>query len=182
MQSISHNMKNIIMNKGNIKKAAPATQSPNRTTRIQTGKPAASLPAAKSPTIDELANLKATLQAVQRIRLSAQRELEIAKKMRADAQRYLQQTEMRARSEAQQLILQARLGTQKHIKELLRQASDEIQKVLADVRMIRITAQEELAAQKKFTNAARLRSFTLALQEEEREPEKKPKKQLAGKK
>jgi hypothetical protein len=168
MQLISHNMKNVIMNKGNIKKVTPATQSPNRTTGIQTGKPAASVPAAKGTTIDELANLKATLQAVQQIRLSAQR--------------YLQQTEMRARSEAQQLILQARLGTQKHIKELLRQASDEIQKVLADVRMIRITAQEELAAQKKFTNAARLRSFTLALQEEEREPEKKQKKQLAGKK
>ncbi len=181
MQSISHNMKNVIMNKGNIKKVPPATQSPNKNTGAQTGRPAAGS-AIKGSAVDEFANLKATLQAVQQIRLSAQRELEIARKMRVDAQRYLQQTEMKARSEAQQLILQARLATQRHIKELLRQASEEIQKVLADVRVIRITAQEELAAQKKFTNAARLRSFTLALQEEDKEPEKKPKKQLAGKK
>ena len=101
--------------------------------------------------------------AVQQIRLSAQRELTLARQMRTEAQKYQQETETKARSEAQQLILQARLATQKEIEELIRKASAEIQKVLADIRVIRITAQEELAAQKKFTDAARLCSLSLTL-------------------
>ena len=86
--------------------------------------------------------------------------------MRIQAQRYLRETETRARSEAQQLIFQARMTVRKEIEELISQANEEIQKIMADIRVIRITAQEELAAQKKFTDAARLRSFTLSLQEE----------------
>jgi len=119
---------------------------------------------------------------VQKIRLSAQHELEMAKKMRAEAQRYMQQTEMKARSEAQQLILRTRLKTQKEIEELISQASAEIQKVLADIRVIRITAQEELAAQHKFTDAARICTLSLEVQKETGQPEGKPKKQLASKK
>ena len=61
-------------------------------------------------------------------------------------------------------------------------ANEEIQKVLADIRVIRITAQEELAAQKKFTDAARLRSFTLSLKKDELEPEEKKAKKPARKK
>jgi len=89
------------------------------------------------------------------------------------AQRYLQDTEMKARSEAQRLILQTRLTIRKEVQELTQQANEEIQKVLADIRVIRLTAQEELAAQKKFTDAARLRSFTLSLKKDELEPEEK---------
>lgn len=131
---------------------------------------------------DELAKLRTAAVVVQQIRLSAQRELELAKKIRAEAQRYQKETETRARSEAQQLVLRARLATQKDIEELIRQASAEIQKVLADIRTIRITAQEELAAQQKFTDAARLCSLSMALQEQNTEPEEKRTKQLAGKK
>ena len=120
--------------------------------------------------------------AVQQIRLSAQHELELAKQMRASAQRYQQETETKARSQAQQLILRTRLATQKEIEELIRTASAEIQKVLADIRVIRITAQEELAAQRKFTDAARICSLSLEIQKETKEPESKRKKQLACKK
>jgi hypothetical protein len=80
---------------------------------------------------------------------------------------------MKARSEAQRLMLQTRLTIRKEVQELIRETTKEVHKVLADIRVIRMTAQEELAAQKKFTDAARLRSFTLSLSREEPEPEKK---------
>ena len=130
---------------------------------------------------DGLTKLRAAVLEVRKIRLYAQRELELAKQMRAEAQRYLQQTETKARSEAQQLILRTRLQTQKDIEELISQSSAEIQKVLADIRVIRITAQEELAAQHKFTDAARICTLSLEVQKEAGQPEEKRKKQLASK-
>ena len=122
---------------------------------------------------------------VQKIRLSAQRELEAIRQIRAEVQRYQQEMATKARSEAQQLILHTRLATQKEIEELISQANAEIQKVLADIRVIRITAQEEIAAQRKFTDAARIRSLSLEIQKESkktRAPEAKKTKQLAAKK
>jgi endonuclease IV len=99
--------------------------------------------------------------------------------MRAEAARYQLETGTRARSDAHQLVLHARLTTQKEIEEIIRQASEEIQKVLADIRVIRITAQEELAAQRKFTDAAKLSSLSLSMKEVFHKPaEKKPKKKL----
>ena len=149
--------------------------------RVEALRPPEGLPEAQAGQVRAI--LKARQKALEAAnRSAAEGLLELAKKMRADAQRYLQETEIKARSEAQRLILQARLATQREVKELLRQANEEIHKVLADIRVIRITAQEELAAQKKFTDAARLRSFTLALKAEDQEPEKKKKKQVAGKK
>jgi len=139
-------------------------------------------PAATSTLGDELINLRAAAAAVQKIRLSAQRELELAKQVRTEAQRYQQELETTARSQAQQLILHTRLATRREIEGLIGKASAEIQKVLADIRVIRITAQEELAAQRKLTDASKLCSLTLALQKETGEPEKKRKKQLACKK
>ncbi len=129
---------------------------------------------------DELISLKEAASTVHQIKLSAQRELELARKMRDDAQRYQQATATRARSDAQQLILRTRLATQRETEELVRQASEEIQKVLADIRMIRITAQEELAAQRKFTDAARLRTMSLAIKDEYEKPESKRKKPSAS--
>jgi hypothetical protein len=129
---------------------------------------------------DELISLKEAASTVHQIKLSAQRELELARKMRDDARRYQQETATRARSDAQQLILKTRLATQRETEELIRQASEEIQKVLADIRMIRIMAQEELAAQRKFTDAARLRTMSLAIQDESEKPEAKKKKTLSS--
>ncbi len=51
--------------------------------------------------------------------------------------------------------------------------------VLADIRMIRIMAQEELAAQRKFTDAARLRTMSMAIQDGYEKPEVKRKRQTA---
>ena len=124
-------------------------------------------------------SLKEAAQTVHRIRLSAQQELEMARKMRADAHRYQREMETKARSEAQQLILQARLASQREIEELIRKASEEIQKVLADIRVIRITAQEELAAQRKFTDAARISSMSFAIQDNDEKPTEKQKKPTA---
>jgi len=137
---------------------------------------------ATSPIGHDLDKLREAAASVHQIRLSAQRELELARQIRTEAQRYELETATKARSQAQQLILHTRLASQKEIEELIRQASGEIQKVLADIRVIRITAQEELAAQKKFTDAARLFSLSLALKEKNGEPEGKRKKQLVGKK
>jgi SepF-like predicted cell division protein (DUF552 family) len=129
---------------------------------------------------DDYSSLKEAAIAVQRIRLSAQQERDQIRRMRADAVRYQQETATRARSEAHQLILHSRLETQREIEELIRQASEEIQKVLADIRVIRITAQEELAAQRKFTDAAKLSSMSLSIKEEMAGTERKKKKQLVA--
>jgi hypothetical protein len=129
-------------------------------------------------THSELISLKEAASVVHQIRLSAQQELELARKMRTDAQRYQQETATKARSDAQQLLLRTRLATQRETEEIIRQAGEEIQKVLADIRMIRIMAQEELAAQRKFTDAARLRSMSLAIKDEYEKTDIKKKKQL----
>jgi vacuolar-type H+-ATPase subunit H len=114
---------------------------------------------------------KTTLLNVQQLILLAQRELATARKMRMQAEKYLRETEIKANSEAQRLILQTRLTIRKDTEKIMRQAKEEVQKVLADIRVIRITAQEELAAQKKYTDAARLRTFTLSLQKDDTELE-----------
>jgi hypothetical protein len=83
----------------------------------------------------------------------------------------------------EQLILRTRLSTQKEVEELIRKAGDEIQKVLADIRVIRITAQEELAAQRKFTDAAKIATLSLSLDKEQKEKARSKKsKQTSSKK
>lgn len=164
---------------------ATVIKIPHRTTLIPTRSVKKQVPASgySAGTMrDEVASLKEASQVIQRICASAQRELGLARKLRADAQRYQRETATRARSEAQQLVLKARLSTQRDIEEFVRKASEEIQKVLADIRVIRITAQEELAAQRKFTDAARLCSMTLDLGEPEEKTVVKRKKQLAASK
>jgi hypothetical protein len=133
------------------KKAAPASAFP---------------PMQTSPLRDDYSTLREAATSVQRIKASAMQELEQIRKMRADAQRYQIETATRARSEANQLILRTRLATQREIEELIRQASEDIQKMLADIRVIRITAQEELSAQRKFTDAAKLNSLSFSFKEQ----------------
>jgi vacuolar-type H+-ATPase subunit H len=148
----------------------------------QSGKPLIKNSPPADSTNDGTSDTKTTVLTVQRLILLAQKELETARKMRAQAEKYLQETEIKAHSEAHRLILQNRLTIRKETEKLMRQANEEIQKVLADIRMIRITAREELAAQKKFTDAARLRSFTLSLQKDDSDLEDSISKQPAGKK
>jgi hypothetical protein len=151
-------------------------------TRPVTPQPLTTHPENYSRFENDLGELRKAAVYVHQIRLKAEDELELARRMRADAQRYQQETETRARSQAHQLVLHARLESQKEIEELVRHASTEIQKVLADIRAIRITAQEELATQEKFTNAARLRTLSLSMREEAAESEENNKKQLVFKK
>jgi hypothetical protein len=106
-------------------------------------------------------DLREAAAEIRQLRLSARHELELARQAREEAVRYQQATGIRARSEAQQLILKARLATQQQI-EILRQAGEEIQKALDDIRIIRIAAQEELAAQRRFADAAHLHSMSSA--------------------
>jgi hypothetical protein len=114
------------------------------------------------------------------MRLSARRELELARRIRADACHYQQESANRARSEAQALMLKARLTTRREIEALVRRATEEVQKVLADIRVIRITAQEELAAQRKFTDAARLGSLSMGIGEGEHKPGENKKQQFSA--
>ena len=171
-------MKSIVVNRKNvIHTTIPGRQ--NQVMRV-------SKPVAQSQPANTVrscaANPRPAALTSQQLLVSAQRELEMARKMRMQAQRYLQDTGMKARSEAQRLILQTRLTVRKEAQEVIQQANEEIQKVLADIRVIRLTAQEELAAQKKFTDAARLRSFTLSLKKDELEPEEKKVKKPTRKK
>ena len=152
--------------KGNIQKAKTSTPGARTSTSIPVKRNPIGLKENAGLHKDELTLLKDAAATVQQIKLGAKRELELARKMREDARRYQQETATRARSDAQQLILRTRLATQRETEELIRQASEEIQKVLADIRMIRIMAQEELSAQRKFTNAAKLRTMSLAIQDE----------------
>jgi len=144
-------------------------------------------PATSSSTTSSIENERARLRfaaaEIHKIRLSAQRELETAKKMRVEAQRYQQDMEAKARSQVQQLLLRTRLATRqaiqqemeslisKDVEELIRPAIAEIQKMLADIRAIRITAQEELEAQKLITDAARINSLSFKLRENHGEPQ-----------
>jgi hypothetical protein len=176
--TLSASEKKPLMLKLNVQKPRPAGMPSPLKVIKPVKKPAIPAPAVSRSLKDEYSSLKEAAAVVQRIRLSAQQELELIRRTRADALKYQQETATKARSEAHQLILHTRLQTQREIEELIRQSSEEIQKVLADIRIIRITAQEELAAQRKFTNAARLHSMSLSIKEVLHKPEKKKKKQL----
>jgi hypothetical protein len=166
--------------KSNARKVSAGTPTTLASAGGQIKKSAGTVPVATSSIRNEYASLKEAALVIQRIRLTAQQELEAVRKMRADAQRYQQETATKARSEAQQLVLKTRLATQREIEEMIRKASEEIQKVLADIRIIRITAQEELATQRKFTDAAKLSTMSLAIKKDLYKSDAKRKKQLAA--
>ena len=179
MAEMRDSMKEVSPLKEKLKKPGPTSTPADKGASGQIRQTSAFQPAPGSSIKDDFTSLQDAASKVQQLRQSAQHELIEARKMRAEAQRYQQETATKARSEAQQLVLRARLATQRDIEELIRKASEEIQKMLADIRVIRITAQEELAAQKKFTDAARLHSLSLSIGEEDEEKtERKRKKQL----
>jgi hypothetical protein len=140
-------------------------------------KPRKTIAAPVSPIRDDYSTLREAAFSVQRIKASAQQELEQIRRMRAEAVRYQMETATKARSEANQLLLRTRLATQREVEELIRQASEEIQKMLADIRVIRITAQEELSAQRKFTDAAKINSLSFSMKDQFEKVAAKPRKQ-----
>lgn len=178
LPKISANVQKVIIPKIKIQKPNAVSPLPSLHKPMPVNHIVKPLPPAASSIKNEYSSLKEAAAAVQRIRVSAQQELEQIRKMRSDALRYQQETATRARSDAHQLMLHARLTTQREIEELIRQASEEIQKVLADIRIIRITAQEELGAQRKFTDAAKLGSMSLSIKEDLAKTERKRKRQL----
>ncbi len=96
----------------------------------------------------DFGGLKEAAARVAELRRSAERELELARRLKAEARQSQPEAGYDAASEARQLALRTRLANQRDIEELIRKASDEIQKILADIRVIRISAQEKLAADK----------------------------------
>jgi hypothetical protein len=128
----------------------------------------------------DLAGFREAAAEIQRLRVSARHELDLARQIREEASRYQRETATRARSEAQQLLLQTRLATRREIEALLRQATEDVQKILADIRVIRITAEEELAALRKFTNAARFSTQPPAKKADDHRSTTKKKNQLAA--
>ena len=142
---------------------------------------AAGLPAQSSiaRVEDSLAKVTAVAAEVQRIRLMAQRELELAKRLRTEAEQYWKATQAKAHSQAQMLILSARLSTKKEIEEIKRKSIAEVQNILDEMRMLRVTAVEELEAQRKFTDAARICALYLPFQEEVEKKEKSEEERVA---
>jgi SepF-like predicted cell division protein (DUF552 family) len=171
---MNNNIKNMMAPKMTIPKTRISNAMPSLNEPSDMKMPPG--PGRHNPIKDDFSSLKDAAAAVNRLKISAQQELELIRNTRAEALRYQQETAAKARSEAHQLILHARLETQREIEELIRQASEEIQKVLADIRVIRITAQEELAAQRKFTDAAKLSSMSMSIKEDMEKPDKKKKK------
>ena len=112
----------------------------------------------------ELAHLRNILAEAQRTRISIQRELELVKQIRAEAERYQQETETRARSQYQITMLQARTGIRKEIAEYKRRASEEIQKMLGEMHLLRLAAQKELDTQRKLHSASRINALSIACQ------------------
>ncbi len=110
----------VILPKGKVKKVNSAGYPRRKDPGGQMRELPAPRSVATSPLQDELVKLRAAATSVQKIRLSAQHELEMARQMRANAQRYRQEMETKARSQAQQLILRTRLATQKEIEELFK--------------------------------------------------------------
>ncbi len=109
---------------------------------------------------EELAKLRASGAEVQRIRSSALHELDMARQLRAEAEKYRRETETKARSQAQMLILQARLAVRQEVAELRRKTGEEIQKVLVDIRIMRITAQKELETLQKINTASKIQALS----------------------
>jgi hypothetical protein len=161
-----------------LKQSAASTVATSKATSTVKKTPKPTLQPIKTP-IAGLSSSNDNVMSLQQMLASAKQELELIRRMRADTIKYQQQTATKARSEAHQLVLYARLTTQREIEEVIRQASEEIQKVLADIRVTRITAQEELATQRRYTDAAKLNSLSLSFQKAfqnaiEHDVEKKP--------
>ncbi len=89
-------MKQVIVLKGNSKKVNLTAYSHHKDPGGQMEKLLAPGPAVTSTLEDELIKLRAVATVVQKIRLSAQRELELAKQVRAEAERYQQELETTA--------------------------------------------------------------------------------------
>jgi len=111
---------------------------------------------------DEITKIKAARVEMQRLCLSAQRQLERAKQLRAAAEQYQEEVEARAQSNALQIVHQARLEAQEEIEEFKRETTGKINELLANFQVLRSAALTVLEAQRKFADAARIKSIPSA--------------------
>ena len=66
---------------------------------------------------------------------------------------------------SQMLILQTRRAIKKEIEKVRQKAVKEVEQMLSDMCVLRATAKEELGAQRKFTDAARICSLSFSFQD-----------------
>ncbi|MDD5337842.1 MAG: hypothetical protein PHG35_00300 [Dehalococcoidales bacterium] len=112
-------------------------------------------------------------QSLKRILACAQEELEFIREMKAEAIQYRQDALKKDDSEGRQLILNARLIKHREIEEVVRQAGEEIQKILADIRITRISLQDELIRESEIAEANRLNVIFDSIKEAFQKPEGK---------
>ena len=127
----------------------------------------------QKPAKDGVLDYNQTSQALKRILASAQEELELIRQMKAEAERYRQDSLKKDDSEGRWPILNARLMEHREIEEVVRQASEEIQKILANIRITRIGVQEELAKQRDIVETDRLNGIFASIKEAFQKPSPK---------
>lgn len=148
--------------KAAVEKATAAPAAPSRIHDVvrRTLKPAVK----PKKAADGFMGYSETAIALRQVLAKARNELKLIQQMKDDTARYQQRVAAQARSEAHQLVLNARIATHAEINAVVRKASEEIQQVLADIRVTRITAQEELNTMRRYTDAAKLNNLSLSIQ------------------
>lgn len=129
---------------------------------------------------DSFLDCSETSVALKQVLAKAKTELKLIQKMKDDTLLYQQKVAAQARSEAHHLTLSARVVTRQEIEAIVRQANQEIQQVLADIRITRITAQEELATLRRYVEAAKLNGLSISFKDiltKSAEPEKDKKQE-----
>lgn len=94
-------------------------------------------------------------------RQEAQKELDRAKGLRAEAEAFREKSlaaVSEAQKQAQAILDRARTETDGQLSQVKQQASAEAEKMVAEARAMRESAQQELEAQKLYTEAARLKA------------------------
>lgn len=77
--------------------------------------------------------------------------------------------ESHLRSQMQLLLLGARAEIRQELARLRRQINEELEQAVADIRMIRLAAHEELSTQRKYTATSQIRALAAGMAEIEAE-------------
>jgi hypothetical protein len=123
---------------------------------------------------DSLLDLDETMAVLKRIIASAREELELIREMKDETTRYRQNALKNDSHEVSRLALNARLAKHREIEEVIREACETIQRILADIRIMRIGIQEELVAQGESGEADKLNTVFTSIKEAFQKPAEKP--------
>ena len=94
----------------------------------------------------------------ERMKIEEQGKVEQAQKTRAEADSYREKTMAEAQQQAQLVLESARSDAERQCMELKQQTSNEVQRILAQAEMLKAVAHEELEAQRIYAEAARLKA------------------------